>query len=301
MLQRIIATAVPRATVLEAHPLRDGLRNANFKVLLDIPPQAVVLRIYEHDPSLWQKEIDLLRLVSAVGVPVPEILYAEPGVTVLRWIEAITLLDLKRAGDCAAIAQAAQSAGEVLAAIGRTRFDKSGWIAPGPTVTAPLLEGDDPVPRFIDQCLASSHQRLPQDLRPRVSELAWRYAPQLSALDGDPRLVHGDFGKRNLLVYETAGRWRVAAVLDWEFAIAASPLNDIANLLRYEREERPLLEPHFSAAYENAGGVLPPNWRALARVLDLTALCSSLAAAHELPDDVAPELAGLVRATVLEL
>ena len=73
-IQRIVATALPRVTVLETQPLLDGLRNANFKLVLNAPPHVVVLRIYEHEPSLCQKEIDLIRLVCGAGVPVPEIL-----------------------------------------------------------------------------------------------------------------------------------------------------------------------------------------------------------------------------------
>ena len=35
------------------------------------------------------------------------------------------------------------------------------------------------------------------------------------------------------------GRWKVAAVLDWEFAISGSPLADLGSFLRYERTARP--------------------------------------------------------------
>jgi hypothetical protein len=59
-------------------PLRDGLRNANFKLYLNLASEPVVLRIYEHDPSLCRKEADLWRLVRA-SVPAPEVIYREPG------------------------------------------------------------------------------------------------------------------------------------------------------------------------------------------------------------------------------
>jgi aminoglycoside phosphotransferase (APT) family kinase protein len=97
----------------------------------------LVLRIYEHDASLYQKELDLMRLVAGV-VPVPEVIYAEPlgwddlpPFRLTRWVEGITFRDLKRNGDAEAIAEAAQAAGEALAAIGRFQFPKPGWLAPG--------------------------------------------------------------------------------------------------------------------------------------------------------------------------
>jgi hypothetical protein len=47
----------------------------------------------------------------------------------------------------------------------------------------------------------------------------------------------------------------------------------------------------------HAGGKLLQDWRQLARLIDLTALCESLTH-DELPDTVVTELLELVRATV---
>jgi hypothetical protein len=74
-------------------------------------------------------------------------------------------------------------------------------------------------------------------------------------------------------------------------------LNDLGNFLRYDDAARPLLEPHFSAGYLDAGGTLPPDWRRLTRLLDLTAMCEKLTH-RELPAAVISELLDLVRATV---
>jgi aminoglycoside phosphotransferase (APT) family kinase protein len=305
VLDRIVHAAFPGCRVLDCEPLCDGLRNANFKVQLDPATEPAVLRIYEHDPSLCQKEVDLMRLVSR-SVPVPEVIYAEPQgwedlppFRITRWVEGITFRDLKRGGDTEAIAQAAQAAGGTLAAIGRFQFSRPGWLAPGPAVASPLLEGPDPMPRFVDLCLAAENlqRRVPAELRDRTHALMWEWAPQLAVLDGEARLVHGDFNKRNLLVRRAGARWTVAAVLDWEFAISGSPLADLGSFLRYERAARPLAEPHFSIGYRRAGGPLPPGWRRLARLADLVALCESLTH-DELPDDVIFELVELLRATI---
>jgi aminoglycoside phosphotransferase (APT) family kinase protein len=305
VLQRIVHAAFPGCRVLSIEPLGDGLRNANFKLCLGPAPEPVVLRIYEHDASLCQKEIDLMRLVGG-SVPVPEVIYAEPRgweglppFMLKRWVAGITFRDLKSTGDAEAIAQAAQAAGETLAAIGRFQFRKPGWIGPGPTVASRPLEGPDPMPRFIDLCLASDNlqQCVPAELRDRTRALVWSCAAQYAGLDREAALVHGDFNKRNLLVRHADGRWSVAAVLDWEFAVSGAPLADLASFLRYERVARPLAEPHFSAGYVRAGGRLPHDWRRLARLVDLVALCESLTH-DELPDGVITELVELVRATI---
>ena len=138
---------------------------------------------------------------------------------------------------------------------------------------------------------------MPAELRARTNETVWAAARELARLDQESSLVHGDFNKRNLLVQRIAGKWVVSGVLDWEFAISGSPLCDVANFLRYEYSERPLAEPHFSDGFLQAGGALPQDWRRLARLLDLTAVCESLTH-DQLPGDVAAELVEVVRATV---
>ncbi|MGA2459249.1 MAG: aminoglycoside phosphotransferase family protein [Terriglobales bacterium] len=232
LLERIVQTAFPRCHVIDMQPLADGWRNANFKLWLDCAPESIVLRIYEHDASLCQKEVDVMGLLGG-SVPLAEVIHAEargwediPPFTLMRYVEGISFRELTRSGDTEAIAQAARSAGETLASIGRTTFSKPGWLAPGPNVAAPLLEGADRIPRFIDLCLASTHlqQRMPADLRDDTRALVWSRAPRLADLDEEACLVHGDFGKRNLLVRSVGGRWVVVAVLDWEFAVSGSPL-----------------------------------------------------------------------------
>jgi len=307
VLERIVHTAFPRDSVLEAEPLVAGRRNANFKLRLFSQSEPIVLRLYEHDASLCQKELELMNLVRA-SVPAPTVIHAEPQglddvapFMLTTFIEGISFKELKRAGDAEAIAQAAYSAGETLAAIGRFTFSKPGWIAPGPLVTTPLLEGANPLPRFVDLCLASSNlqRRVPIELRDSTSAFMWSGAARLAELENESHLVHGDFNKRNLLVRMEAGKWSVAAVLDWEFAVSGTPLQDCGIFLRYERSARPVAEPHFSTGYTNAGGRLPQDWRGLARLVDLVALCESLTH-DDLPEDVVTEIVGLVHATVEE-
>jgi aminoglycoside phosphotransferase (APT) family kinase protein len=305
LFERIVNRVFPRARVAEVEYLADGLRNANFKLRLDHPAAPLVLRVYEHDASLCRKEMDLMRLVGS-RVPVPEILDIEergfedvPAFVVMRFVEGVSFLALKRTGDTARVAQAAAAVGETLAAIASFTFPKPGWLAAGPAVTAPLLEGPDPMPRFVDACLESRNLqgRVPSGLCHQIHELVWRHAERLADVSGETRLVHGDFSRRNLLVRPDAGRWTVAAVLDWEFAVSGSPLADLGSFLRYERAARPLAEPHFSEGYRNAGGVLPPDWRTLAGLVGLTATCESLTR-DGLPAGIAAELVELVRATV---
>ena len=300
----MLRQAFPPCRINSIAALSGGYRNANFKVQLDSPAMAVVLRVYEHAASLCQKEIDLIKLVAG-AIPVPELLFAEPVAmadiapfAIFNFVEGITLRELKQTGDERAIAEAAYSAGEMLAKLGRFTFSKAGWLSAGPAVTAPLLEGADPLPRFVDLCLDSPNlaRRVEPDVCSQIHDLVWSWAARLSALDEQKSLVHCDFGMRNLIVRPEQGRWKVAALLDWEFAVAGSPLTDVGHFLRYELCGRPLLEPHFSEGFRHGGGKLPPDWRQLARVVDVSALVATLTR-DELPQNVETEIAELIRAT----
>jgi aminoglycoside phosphotransferase (APT) family kinase protein len=304
-VERVLRAAGLRSRALHLESLADGLRNANFKIRIEGSIEAVVLRLYEHDASLCQKEIDLSRLVGS-AVPIPKMIHAEPGglgdlppFSVYRFVDAISLRELKHAGDRNAIAEAAYSAGEILARISQFEFAEPGWLGPGLTVAPQSGREADSIPMFVDFCLASAnaHRRVDARLRELMHETVWHWAPRLRSATAEAHLVHGDFGKRNLLVHCTGGSWSVAAVLDWEFACSGSPLSDAGEFLRYERASDPSIEPFFSRGFRDAGGKLAPDWRELARTLDLAKLCDSLTRDY-LPEQLVPELLELVAAAV---
>jgi aminoglycoside phosphotransferase (APT) family kinase protein len=299
----ILASVMPGRAVLSMEPLEGGQRNTNLKLRVAGVPGALVLRLYRHEVSLCQKELDLMKWIRD-AVPVPEVVYAQPDATppfvLLRYVEGVTFRELRRVGDDSDVAEAAASVGEVLAAIHRHEFPLPGWVEPGPRVGEPLLEGAgaDAGPRFIELCLGSesARARVGKELRARVRKAARRGAEDFAAMGQESRLVHGDFNKRNVIVEHAAGGWRVAAVLDWEFAIASTPLTDFGNFLRYEREGRPAVAPYIEQAYRRAGGSLPQEWRRLSQLVDLIALCELLSRGG-LPDDMAREVVELMEAT----
>jgi aminoglycoside phosphotransferase (APT) family kinase protein len=121
-------------------------------------------------------------------------------------------------------------------------------------------------------------------------------AGKLPGADDVMSLVHGDFNSPNILVRQDHGSWRVAAILDWEFACAATMLCDIGNMLRYERPGQSRYEPHFSRGLIDAGWTPPDDWFLRARLADLPALCELLTR-DDVPDAIVDELCDLVDGT----
>ena len=303
-IDALLATLFPSRRIAAAQALAEGVCNFNYKVVFDAG-DPVVRRVYGRDPTACQKEVDLLRHVGA-SVPVPEILDAYPnglgGVgpfLVTRFVEGITFRRLRATRDTQAIAEAAGSIGETLAAIGRFHFERRGRLSAGLSVEAPFLNGPNAVPESVDRCLASPvlRSRLEEQTCDRVHRALWAHAADLCLLEGECRLVHRDFNNRNVVVRPEGGRWQVAAVLDWEYAVSGSPLVDVGSFLRYETEASPSREPHFSRGYELGGGRLPDDWRCLARLVDLVALCELLTE-PDLPPALVPEVADLVRTAI---
>ncbi len=58
---------------------------------------------------------------------------------------------------------------------------------------------------------------------------------------GGPCLSHSDYKPWDLLVSGS----QLVAVLDWEFAFAGAPLNDVGNFLRYSARQLPEYESGF--------------------------------------------------------
>ncbi len=277
--------------------------NRNCRVRVDGAPD-VVFRLYDRDRTVAAKEVEVLRRLGP-EFPVPEVLDADlrgtdghPPYALLTLVDGISLAELKRTGDAAAIGACAQAAGRWLARLDRHRFERAGWVTPrfdvdttglpDPLTTLGLVEHFAASPSFASR-IGARRTALLQAAR------EWDRHPTAPALA--IALVHGDFNARNILVARSGGEWQVAAILDWEFAFAGTPYIDIGNFLRYERPDRPRFEPWFSRGLREGGLPLDGDWRRAAHMADLPALCELLAR-DSTPDDVVAELLGLIDVTL---
>lgn len=301
----ILSRAMPGHVVKSCELLTGGVINLLYRLRVDGLNDALVLRVYTRDHDACRKEVDLHQLIAG-RVPVPEILYADPNgeadigpYVLMRWVEGLTYRQLKSRRDEREIAEAAWSMGATLACLQSFTFPRPGLILPGLAIGPPFVDSPDPIPAMIEEWLASANlaRHLDASQRKRIREFIWSRAPQLAAFNEDRCLVHSDFGSPNIILNRAGGRWVVAAVLDWEFAYSGCSLSDVGHALRYERQPRPRMEPHFSAGFRENGGVLPDKWREISRVMDLTALVEMLTR-PALPEAVIPEIVELITATV---
>lgn len=276
--------------------LTGGMRNLAVALQVDGLEDRLVLRIYKRDPLACRKEVELHNLVSG-WIPVPEILYADPAGAedigphmLMRYVEGVTFQELKSKGNPEQTAEAAYAIGATLA---KFQLASSG--------SRPRLIEDVPRPisEILEKWLSTPivEQRLGIDVRDQWRDFAFGWTSQMSALDRDRLLVHGDFSARNTIVRQSGRSWAVSGVLDWELARFGPRLWDVARFISFERRTRPVREPYFSRGFAENGGALPENWPALARIINAVSATESLTQ-PDLPEEFARDLKKLIVATM---
>jgi aminoglycoside phosphotransferase (APT) family kinase protein len=278
---RMLEPIFGACSIASLEPLTGGLVNTNYRVRLAGRAEPVVLRVYA-DPEACPRDAALLRLVRD-RVPVPEILLADSSgercdrpYAVMSWIEGVPLEEAMRSDPTGAPLVVGRAAGETLAAIGSHAFTQSGFFGADLVPHEPSGETAEMAtfPGYIESCFAAPGVagRLGEPLATRLQELVRQSAAYLPDWQEPAVLVHADYKSGNILVHPDGDRWRVAGVLDWEFAFAGPHLYDFTMLLRYSDELPPGFERGVAEGYTAAGGALPPDWKRCVRLLDFVNL-----------------------------
>ncbi|MCO8275908.1 phosphotransferase [Actinoplanes sp. TRM 88003] len=268
--------ALPGQRITGTRALTGGYSNDNT-VLTTTGGGEYVLRRYLRSNKCALEAALAHRLTGVV--PVAEVVAADPSgekagepVLLSVFVPGTPVNEL----DEDAFLAVAHDVGATLARIGAVEFAAPGFFSGG------RLEPDGAEPAegldlWVDRCLKEGNAA--GHLTPAEQDSLRRWArdaaPELASLKGSRRLVHSDYNPKNLLAAQSPdGSWRVAAVLDWEFAFSSTPLVDIGNMLRFPRPEA--FTNGFLAGFRDGGGALPPNWRRLSQALDLFALADFL-------------------------
>lgn len=265
--------------IVAAARVSGGLVNTNLRVTLDGPPGRVLLRIFQRDPAQARKEAAIDRLI-ADKVPTARFLYFSPAnpitggpYAVLQWVDGIRLDHAAREADALTRAELGTAAGEALARIHSFRFPRFGFFVDDLQVPVPIDLDRNGLLWFMRRCLIEGPggERLGAALTERLFAFVEREGHRLDAWLGEPRLIHADFNPSNILVRRDESGWRVAAVLDWEFTLSATPAFDVGNLLRPPFGDWPKFVAGFEDGYRAAGGELPEHWRLIAQIADIFA------------------------------
>ena len=266
--------------------LTGGFVNANYHLVLS-DHRSLVLRIAAR-PGNLKKELRVLKHVQG-AVPVPAVVAedfsgARP-FALLEFIEGTLLSDALSSLDGVDLTRVAFEAGISLQAIHSFDLGKAGFFDEN-FVFDPVFENfGGGLYEYICSNLASGRvrERLGENLAAWALEYVRGKRDQYWSILNSTPLIHCDYNLKNILIRKVGSVWRVAGVLDWEFAMAGSPFVDIGNFLRFEDELPPGFSGAFIEGYLSNSIGLPGDWREVARLLDLAAMVNFLDSEEETP------------------
>jgi aminoglycoside phosphotransferase (APT) family kinase protein len=297
----LLQPAFPGARAVRAAPVEGGFGNTVYRVEVEGFTGAVALRLCQRDPDASEREVHLWRLLGG-AVPMPEVFFGSatggPGgmaYNLSAWVDAEPSdAALRRDADAATVAY---ELGAALAGLSAFSFPRAGFFGRDLTVAHPfeggMVEG---YLAHLENCLlrGTAGELLGGGLARRAWAFAVESAPALETIRDARSLVHSDYRPANILVRPGDAGWTVAAVIDWDFAHAGSPLGDVATMLRNLPER---LEEPFLRGFVEHGGVLPDNWRRITRVLGLVTLADILNGSSGRPNAIA-DLAAQIRRAI---
>jgi aminoglycoside phosphotransferase (APT) family kinase protein len=282
----LLRSHLPPWEIESVSMLSGGFMNSNYRLRLR-DSRSLVLRISARSADA-QKELSVLKRVrDAVRVPtvVADDFSGRFPFTLIEFIEGTLFSDALRVLATDDLISLAAEAGSILHAIHSFDLEKAGFFDENFGFNAAFENFGGAFYEYICANLAAGRvrERLGETLAQQTLEYVGSKREVYWSITNSTRLIHGDYNLKNILVRRVDSVCRIAGILDWEFAMAGSPLVDVGNFLRFEDELPPEFSEAFIRGYALNSADLPANWREIARLLDLAAMVNFLESKEETP------------------
>ena len=302
IIERMINSAYPGKQLGLSQIIAGGCANLNVKIQLENEESLLILRIHLRDKKSAILEKNIGNLLKNV-LPVPQILYIgnidNYCFSVSEFMPGIPLRDLLLSKTPHGLETIMYEVGMALSKIAAHKFPKTGFFNENLEIVEEL--GDDSLKSFSLSCL--EHEGVKKYLSHEMIVKIKSLLESLPPLDNlGANLVHADFDLANILVAEVDGKWKISAILDWEFAYSGSWLNDVANMLRYAHKMPDGFKIGFLKGLEDNNFKLPENWQSITNQYTLASLLDSMTR-HDLEicPNIKADLCNLISHVVLEL
>lgn len=277
-VSQLVLPLFPGNRVVAVEPVNGGLTNTNLKVRLSDRAGALLLRIYQRGREPAYKEMAISRLIRD-RVPLLHVIhFSEESFVghpyaVLDWVKGTDLQHRLATIAARELVALGHALGRTLAAIHSFRFAQFGFFDAGLNVLGPIDFDQKGLVAYLDQSLIGGPggARLGAALTAKLLDFAKREGHILESWLQQPCLVHGDFNGANIVIRENSGHsgFEIAAILDWEYALSATPAMDFGNLLRPPFDNNMTFADAVAEGYRDAGGFLPKDWKRIARLADV--------------------------------
>ncbi len=261
--------------------LSQGCVNSNYKLTFDSNRSPLVLRLYAKNPDALATEVALQKhLITAL--PIAKILYADSSCqltpypyALMEWVEGELMRNVILSQNETAIAECAYAAGKLLNQLQQIPFKARGFF--NPDLTIEPFNNDTDFLNFTNKCLHDDLiiKELGLALVTQIKQYITTHQSLLNDIEG-AHLTHADFDPTNILVKRVDGQYEIAALLDWEFALADSYFLDMGIFLRYRHRLPACYTNAFIQGLQSEGLVLPKSWETLSNLMDILCMLSML-------------------------
>jgi aminoglycoside phosphotransferase (APT) family kinase protein len=284
-VDKVMATALlspyTRDPIQNITLLSQGCVNSNYKVTFDSNRSPLVLRLFVRNPDSLAIEMALQKNLLK-KLPIAKILYADSSCqltpypyALMEWVEGELMRDVILSQNQTAIAECAFAAGKILDQLRQIAFEVRGFFKPDLTIVPFAKESE--FLSFTNTCLTDTLilNELGLALAVKIKQYIATHQSLLSDIKG-AHLTHADFDPTNILVKKVNAKYEIAALLDWEFALADSYFLDMGIFLRYRNRLPACYEDAFIQGLQSEGLVLPKNWKILSNLMDILCMLSML-------------------------
>lgn len=260
--------------------LSDGCVNSNYKLTFASHPP-LVLRLYARNPDALAMEVALQNRL-AKSVPIANILYADSSCqltpypyALMEWIDGELMRDVILLQNETSIKECAYAAGMLLNQLRKTPFSERGFLKPDLTIE-PFTTDTEFLP-YMRKCLQDELiiDELGSSLITDLQQYITSHQSLLTNMP-QPHLTHADFDPTNILVKRIHGKYEIAALLDWEFALSDSYFLDMGIFLRYSQRLPACYTDAFIQGLQSEGLILPDDWKIRVNLMDILCLLSIL-------------------------
>lgn len=262
--------------------LDEGCRTTNYMISTKSENKYLLKIFYENDKS-YKKDISLFNMIKN-NIPVQDILKIDRDMRInnkeyiiYRYIDGNTISQWLKQGK-KLTKELLISVASILGQIHNIKFETRGYLDEKLNVTNEV----EPIANLFDKHINDNVKlRLGNENINKIKSIIYKYEEELSYIEKDSRLIHGDFQGTNIIINNET----VSGIIDWEFCMSGSPLMDIGQFFRYEEYFDNELIIAFENEYKKVCDYkLMDNWYNISKIIDLLSLIQLMNRDEDMPN-----------------
>lgn len=282
LIIRLFKGVVNAEDIVHIDLFDEGCRTTNYMISTKSENKYVLKIFYENDKS-YKKDISLFNIIKN-NIPVQDISKMDfdkcinnKQYMIYRYIDGNSISQYLNQGK-KLTKELVKAVASVLGKVHNIKFEKRGYLDENLNVIGEIESIENLFNKYINDNVKS---RLGNENINKIKSIIYKYEEELSYIEKDSRLIHGDFQGTNIIINNEM----VSGIIDWEFCMSGSPLMDIGQFFRYEEYFDNELIIAFENEYKKACDYkLMDNWYNISKIIDLLSLIQLMNRDEDMPN-----------------